>query len=628
MGSRVGWETVRKDINRIASDFQIGQAMWNDEDAMALLAPERFAEWRAKVFLDRFSRPYETPPHQLAWFEVCWALCSRHTDQAFLVSPWAIELLGLPDDLNEMIADNRLTLTIFLLGPPRHGKTEFAMHFGVWVICRRRATCLMLTVGPSTTTEMACRWIRDELVENELLVEKWGPFQGKPWRATEFSVRHTGPRAKAPTVYGVGAGGAVLGRDADLIIVDDPLKIVKEDAEAPVGSVYDWMRSGVMSRREPETAMVCFGSHQNLTMGDVWTRFEDNQDRIAVGYTKLLWSKLKAHDVNKCDDPTSDADEDHIRCMLWPAKRPWNYIQGKRGEFSDDAMFEAVYNQVARTFDTVSFPVEILQAFYEPVARGDDGTRDPWMGETPGVLDRRRSWGEYPSVCCTTPVLLCGGVDPAGGKKKQSSFSAMLFKAVCRECRRYYYVDFYSKKMAAAVVIDWIGKHVPKYPRLLSLMFEVNSMQGAIKDSVRAKKLSIKHGFRREEWYTDEKKWDDEVGVSNLSVPMREGMASIPAKTPADLKKGDELLQTFRRWPVRPTDLAMADWFCTLALDRAITRATRGAKAHVMAGYDVPPHYQDQVLRVDLRHMRQRAVRPIDVYGPMPHDPYRIASLQ
>ena len=57
--------------------------------------------------------------------------------------------------------------------------------------------------------------------------------------------------------YAVGAGGAITGRGAHLLLIDDPIKGREDaDSEAMRSNLTDWYRSTAYSRLQPGGAII------------------------------------------------------------------------------------------------------------------------------------------------------------------------------------------------------------------------------------------------------------------------------------------------------------------------------------------------------------------------------------
>lgn len=138
---------------------------------------------------------------------------------------------------------NRLAVSV----PPRHGKSEFCSRFfPAWYLGNFPDHRIILA---SYESDFAAQWgrkVRDLLTEH-------GPA------VFGVSVRHGSHAANRWDLFGreggmqtVGAGGALMGKGANLLIIDDPHKNWQEVfSETIREDVWEWYQSTASSRLEP-----------------------------------------------------------------------------------------------------------------------------------------------------------------------------------------------------------------------------------------------------------------------------------------------------------------------------------------------------------------------------------------
>ena len=90
--------------------------------------------------------------------------------------------------------------------------------------------------------------------------------------------------------------------------------------------------------------------------------------------------------------------------------------------------------------------------------------------------------------------------------------------------------------------------------------------QKALAVDPRLIQLSVDHKFEIVEWNTDQRKWDPVLGIPQMGRHVKNGMYSVPFKTVADQEYAERILKQLIRWPKRPNDWMMADWFAELSL--------------------------------------------------------------
>ncbi len=138
------------------------------------------------------------------------------------------------------------------------------------MIVRDRDTKIIIVSDTGDQAEMFMRAIKDELEANERMVEDFGVFYERPksgspnvWKAADITVvRHT--RAKEPTIVCGGAGKRIVGRRADLIIVDDPLNDENTDNERQRRKTLRWFRKTLTPILNPDTGrMIVIGTRKH-----------------------------------------------------------------------------------------------------------------------------------------------------------------------------------------------------------------------------------------------------------------------------------------------------------------------------------------------------------------------------
>lgn len=201
--------------------------------------------------------------------------------------------------LDEVVrgACKRLIITM----PPRHGKTELAtVRFAPWLFTRRpKAKVIAATYAGEYADELGRKarsvlesptyrglWPASRLALGNRAVSRWETVSGGGY-------------------YAIGVGGALTGRGADVLLIDDPHKN-REEAESKLNRdrVWDWYRSTAFTRLEKGGAVVI-----------VMTRWhcDDLVARcLALGDE---WKVLSLPAIAEVDEPFRKVGE-----ALWPGK--------------------------------------------------------------------------------------------------------------------------------------------------------------------------------------------------------------------------------------------------------------------------------------------------------------------
>ena len=144
------------------------------------------------------------------------------------------------------IAEGKLKRLIVCL-PPRHTKSEFAStYFPAWMMGLRGN---LKIIQSTHTAELAVRFGRRvrNIIDSE---EYQSVFPKLKLEADNKSAGRWTTNEGGESFY-AGVGGAITGRGADLLIIDDPVS--EQDALSPTAmdSIYDWYTSGPRQRLQP-----------------------------------------------------------------------------------------------------------------------------------------------------------------------------------------------------------------------------------------------------------------------------------------------------------------------------------------------------------------------------------------
>ena len=557
-------------------------------EAEALIAPDMFAEWRAEFFTAPNGEAYVTTEYHMALFWLIAALALK-----LEVPEWVIEYWGLPHSINEDMLSRSVLFTIILLVAPRHGKSDLVQHAIIWLICRNPNIRIIYCQGILTTSQEAADWIKNELEHNDRLIEWYGPFKDDDtrWNKTGFIVAKRDMSLRSPTVRPVGITSNIRSQDADIIIVDDPEDLRRAESEANVRGDYNWFTAELMTRREPHTPVFGVGSHVPVPHGDLWAMIEDAREDLETDDQKIYIRKLPAHLNDRCEgDP-------HESCVVWPEYRPYSFLMAQKALLGDQ-MFESVYQQEARPEGLAYFDRDVMLGTYlPPSGLDDDGTYSvpplPADRDKYGILDYDRSWKDDKVECCGD-VIHTVGFDPAAGESKGASESALVYKAGCTGCGRRFYIDWWAKRQSPERNPDTIGGFLRDYKRVRWLRVEINAYQKSLSRDPRLSKYARQSGVIVDEWRTDDRKNTPEWGIPNLARFMRDGLVSMPARTPADLDFSKRFIAYFTRYPRTPNDPVMADWLADGILSQAIEDAQFSIAERQDGWNNMPPYLKAQ----------------------------------
>ncbi len=246
--------------------------------------------------------------------------------------------------------------------PPRHGKSELsARSFPAWALGRRPSRQFICASASSSLASDIGREVRNivkseayrlvypnvSLSQDSKAAGKWNTEAGGCW-------------------YSVGVGGDVLGRGADVVVVDDPFGTMA-DAMSPTirESVWRWFNGTLLNRLEPGGAIVIIG--HRLHEDDLQGRLEERM-RAGADYDRWTIVELPAIAAE------NDALEREPGEALWPERFSVMALERIRSNmFGRD--WSALYLQRPLLEEGEFFAVDNLT-----------------VRELPDVVERVRAW--------------------------------------------------------------------------------------------------------------------------------------------------------------------------------------------------------------------------------------------
>jgi len=187
---------------------------------------------------------------QLSRLEAC-----QDSFLTFVKSMWPEFIAGhhhkvIADKL-ERVAKGELKRLIVNM-PPRHTKSEFASYlFPSWLMGRKPTSKI---IQATHTSELAVGFGRK--VKNLIDSEEFADIFPGVSLASDAKASGRWSTNKGGEYYAVGVGGALAGRGADLLIIDDPVS--EQDAMSPttLDNIYEWYTSGPRQRLQPGGSII------------------------------------------------------------------------------------------------------------------------------------------------------------------------------------------------------------------------------------------------------------------------------------------------------------------------------------------------------------------------------------
>lgn len=427
---------------------------------------------------------------------------------------------------------------LLLLAPQRHGKSEMLIRYCLMRICRDPNVRILWVGKTEDMASQAVGYIRQQLEHNQGLIEAMlgpgGSFRpaktsGLSWTDSEFTVNNRTEILKSPTMRALGTGGSILGRDADLVILDDPQDRKRCGSPAQRAGDAEWFLTDFLSRKEEETGVAFIMSRQHVEDLPGIVMRDHSQDWDVLMY--------RAHDPAcvKPDEPT----EEHQDCVLWPEKRSWRWLLGQKRANVDH--FSRNYMNDPKTDATTYVTAENLER----------------------ITDYTRAVGQRPSDC-----RLIAGIDPAEAKPVAATLWG--FDGIHRHL-----IDCVEAS-ASVVGLREILAEWPRRYGVREFAFEKN-MAGSWLLDTEVKKLIDSQRLVIHQHYTSRvNKQSNAIGPISMFERMRSDPPeiTIPGAQGDGLERIDRLKRTWLLFDPdwanskhADDDLVMASWFPQLIID-------------------------------------------------------------
>lgn len=339
--------------------------------------------------------------------------------------------------------------------PPRHGKSEFiSKYLPAWYLCRFPSKRVILT---SYETSFAVSWGRK--VRN--IINETGDDFGigidkSKKSVSEFIIENYGGSLNC-----IGAGGAITGKGADLIIIDDPVKN-DEEANSPTmrDNIWEWFRSTVFTRLEP-------GGHIVLIM----TRWhhDDLCGRIINSDEYKSWRHINLPAIAKEDDILKRT----AGAALWSNRYNIHRL-GKIRNTIGSHWFEALYQQNPTPSEGSIFHRKNFRYFTM-----DKDKYILYDQESSVYLSKR-----YPVYCC---------VDLAATKSEMSDYTAIITFTMTKN-NEILILDIIRERFDSSEHLQLITNHYYKWkPNLIgieSVQYQISLVKSLSAKGIPVKKLS------------------------------------------------------------------------------------------------------------------------------------------
>lgn len=200
-------------------------------------------------------------------------LASKITKGKWIASPW---LRFASTRIAHGIAKGGAR--IILSAPPRHGKSELvSVHTPTWVLENFPNKNVILAAYGADLAEHYGRRTRDQIRENSDYLKC--RIRADVSKVGAFSTETNG------YMYSVGLGGAITGRGAHVLLIDDYIKEIKEAlSPAHRDYIWNWFVTTAMTRLEPGASVIIIATrwHSDDLIGRILRNFPGQWENICL----------------------------------------------------------------------------------------------------------------------------------------------------------------------------------------------------------------------------------------------------------------------------------------------------------------------------------------------------------
>lgn len=371
--------------------------------------------------------------------------------------------IGLIDELLVKMA-NREIFRLIVNIPPRHGKSELiSKYFPFWYLGNFPEHNVILVTYQNKFAEQWGKRIRELLIEYG---EKFFGIKPDPKDASAKSLRI---QKYGGMLYSVGSAGALTGRGANLIIVDDPIKNDKEAmSQHQRDNLWHWFKATLYTRLEPSgiLALVMTRWHEDDLVGRILNSYDcsvilgPDVSNLNSQNKENLWLLLKL--------PAIATEEDSLGRKvgepLWKERFDETALAARQ-KVLGDFWFSALYQQDPKPTTGRIFRREKFRYFVEHGKHfeliGSEGDREFVLSED-----------------CTTFAV----VDLAIKASQQSDYTVAVVFAVSKD-KRIFVRDVIREKFDSADHLRFLESLFFRWkPRLIgieSVQYQASLVQRA-----------------------------------------------------------------------------------------------------------------------------------------------------
>ncbi len=159
----------------------------------------------------------------------------------------------------ELLSDPRLN-RLLIIAPPGHAKSTWCtIIYPAWLVGRQPSVNILLVSATAAQARLFSAGVREAVVGSPAFADIFpglAPDRKRGWGQNAWFVQRPPDSNKDATVAACGVGGPLIGRRADVIIVDDPCDQANTTTVARRDKLWQWFRQTLLTRLRPNGRVI------------------------------------------------------------------------------------------------------------------------------------------------------------------------------------------------------------------------------------------------------------------------------------------------------------------------------------------------------------------------------------
>lgn len=455
------------------------------------------------------------------------------------------------------LLENDQNKRMVLLAPRNHGKsTCFSAVYPSWLIGKNPNIRVVIVSNAASQSEAFLRSIKSIVEQDANYKALFGDLKPKipeKWTDREIIINRQ-TREKDPTISTVGAGGAILSKRADVIIVDDLLNKENTGTLEQRKKLKDWFNDILVPVLEPNGRLIWIATAFNSDdlSHDL---LKDPTFDVKIKYKAIiteatnqdLWDQYRTALITKSKTEAGEFYESNKAEMEIGAEVLWGNRWSYKNLFDErisrgTRSFNLMYQNEAISSEAAIFQEEWVEKCKDPNRR---------------LLDKFDQSQSDISI-----VTITQGVDLAIGEKENSDYTVITTLGKTQD-EKVVLLNRVKGHFSPAEIRRNIKEQNDCFKPSLILV-EDNGFQASMVKDLQGQSTAPIRGFT-----TTGEKYDENIGINSLAVAIENGQIILPADPtdPRTVACYEDLKEEMLKFPSGHTgDSLISMWFAWTAL--------------------------------------------------------------